>query len=38
MKTYVNGSNDMNLMHEELARAQLMEGAAGQIAVPRASH
>ncbi|MBL0749990.1 hypothetical protein [Nocardioides baculatus] len=23
MKTYRNGSNDMNLMHEELARAQM---------------
>ena len=23
MKTYLNGSNDMNLMHEELARAQM---------------
>ena len=23
MKTYRNGTNDMNLMHEELARAQM---------------
>ncbi|MBS2938943.1 hypothetical protein KDN32_14480 [Nocardioides sp. J2M5] len=23
MKTYRNGNNDMNLMHEELARAQM---------------
>ena len=23
MKTYRNGSNDMNLLHEELARAQM---------------
>jgi len=23
MKTYRNGSDDMNLMHEELARAQM---------------
>jgi hypothetical protein len=23
MKTYVNGRNNMNLMHEELARAQM---------------
>ena len=23
MKTYRNGSNDMNLMHDELARAQM---------------
>jgi hypothetical protein len=31
------GNVDNDLV-EELARAQLMEGAPGQIAVPRAAH
>ena len=33
MKTYLNGRTDMNLMHEELARAQMSErlGEAHQL-------
>ena len=37
MKTYRNGSNDMNLMHEELARAQ-MTARLGEAQETRRGH
>ncbi|GAB3029688.1 hypothetical protein GCM10011376_14080 [Nocardioides flavus (ex Wang et al. 2016)] len=37
MKTYRNGRNDMNLMHEELARAQ-MSARLGEAHALRRGH
>ena len=37
MTTYRNGSNDMNLMHEELARAQ-MSARLGEAQARRRGH